>query len=139
MTVTVIEAIEMVRAALKALEEAAISNPEPILYFSPIYLKRVSTLGLSARTLKCLQNDFIIYIGDLVQCSEAKLLRTPNFGRKSLKEVITTLGALGVQYPIGSADGLLLGWPPPNVEALERYYQDYLTTGNQSVPDVVES
>ena len=37
--------------------------------------------------MNCLKNDNIIYIGDLVQKSEGEMLRTPNFGRKSLNEI----------------------------------------------------
>jgi DNA-directed RNA polymerase subunit alpha len=47
-------------------------------------LKKVDELELSVRSANCLKNDNIIYIGDLVQKTEAEMLRTPNFGRKSL-------------------------------------------------------
>ncbi|OYW86470.1 MAG: DNA-directed RNA polymerase subunit alpha, partial [Sphingobium sp. 32-64-5] len=49
-------------------------------------LKKVDELELSVRSANCLKNDNIIYIGDLVQKTEAEMLRTPNFGRKSLNE-----------------------------------------------------
>ncbi len=45
-------------------------------------LKKVDELELSVRSANCLKNDNIIYIGDLVQKTEAEMLRTPNFGRK---------------------------------------------------------
>ena len=48
-------------------------------------LKKVDELELSVRSANCLKNDNIIYIGDLVQKTEAEMLRTPNFGRKSLE------------------------------------------------------
>jgi len=57
------------------------------LYFSKVLSMKVDELELSVRSMNCLKNDDIIYIGDLVQKSEGELLRTPNFGRKSLKEV----------------------------------------------------
>ena len=57
------------------------------LYFSKILSMEVDELDLSTRSLNCLRNDDIIYIGDLVQKSEGELLRTPNFGRKSLNEI----------------------------------------------------
>jgi DNA-directed RNA polymerase subunit alpha len=47
-------------------------------------LKKVDELELSVRSANCLKNDNIIYIGDLVQKTEAEMLRTPKFGRKSL-------------------------------------------------------
>lgn len=57
------------------------------LYFSKVLSMKVDELELSVRSMNCLKNDNIIYIGDLVQKSEGEMLRTPNFGRKSLKEV----------------------------------------------------
>ena len=44
-------------------------------------------LELSVRSANCLKNDNIVYIGDLIQKTEAEMLRTPNFGRKSLNEI----------------------------------------------------
>ncbi|QMW23196.1 DNA-directed RNA polymerase subunit alpha [Sandaracinobacteroides saxicola] len=78
-------------------------------------LKKVDELELSVRSANCLKNDNIIYIGDLVQKSEPEMLRTPNFGRKSLneiKEVLATMGLrLGMDIP---------GWPPENIEELAK-------------------
>jgi DNA-directed RNA polymerase subunit alpha len=84
-------------------------------------LKKVDELELSVRSANCLKNDNIIYIGDLVQKSEAEMLRTPNFGRKSLneiKEVLSSMGLrLGMEIP---------GWPPENIEDLaKRLEQDF--------------
>src|SRR5690606_17915349 len=53
------------------------------LPFNPALLKKVDELELSVRSANCLKNDNIVYIGDLIQKSEAEMLRTPNFGRKS--------------------------------------------------------
>ena len=47
------------------------------------------------RIANCLKNDNIIYIGDLVQKTEAEMLRTPNFGRKSLNEIKEVLALDG--------------------------------------------
>ncbi len=78
-------------------------------------LKKVDELELSVRSANCLKNDNIIYIGDLVQKSEPEMLRTPNFGRKSLneiKEVLQSMGLrLGMEIP---------GWPPENIEELAK-------------------
>ncbi len=85
------------------------------LPFNRNLLRRVDELELSVRSANCLKNDNIVYIGDLVQKSEADMLRTPNFGRKSLneiKEVLTMMGLhLGMQIE---------GWPPENIEDLAK-------------------
>ena len=57
------------------------------LNLTKILLRRVDELELSVRSMNCLKNDNIIYIGDLVQKTEGEMLRTPNFGRKSLNEI----------------------------------------------------
>ena len=61
------------------------------------YLWRsVDELELSVRSANCLQNANIHYIGDLVQRSEAEMLKTKNFGRKSLKEIKEILAQMGL-------------------------------------------
>ncbi|WP_370931197.1 DNA-directed RNA polymerase subunit alpha [Bartonella sp. DGB1] len=89
------------------------------LSFNPALLKKVDELELSVRSANCLKNDNIIYIGDLIQKTESEMLRTPNFGRKSLneiKEVLVSMGLhLGMDVPT---------WPPENVEELARRYED---------------
>ena len=92
----------------------------PDLAFNPAFLKKVDELELSVRSANCLKNDNIVYIGDLVQKSEAEMLRTPNFGRKSLneiKEVLAQMGLhLGMEVP---------GWPPENIEDLAKRFEDH--------------
>ena len=61
------------------IRETKTAEPE----FNKNLLKRVEELELSVRSMNCLKNDNIIYIGDLVQKTEPEMLRTPNFGRKS--------------------------------------------------------
>jgi len=89
------------------------------LPFNKNLLKKVEELELSVRSANCLKNDNIVYIGDLVQKSEGDMLRTPNFGRKSLneiKEVLTGMGLhLGMQVE---------GWPPENIEDLAKKVDD---------------
>ena len=89
------------------------------LEFNPLLLKKVDELELSVRSANCLKNDNIVYIGDLIQKTEAEMLRTPNFGRKSLneiKEVLTTMGLhLGME---------IVDWPPENIEDLAKKYED---------------
>jgi hypothetical protein len=55
----------------------------------------VDELELSVRSANCLKNDNIVYIGDLIQKTEAEMLRTPNFGRKSLNEIKEVLSGMG--------------------------------------------
>ena len=85
------------------------------LPFNRNLLRKVDELELSVRSANCLKNDNIVYIGDLVQKTEQEMLRTPNFGRKSLneiKEVLTNMGlALGMNVS---------GWPPENIEDLAK-------------------
>jgi DNA-directed RNA polymerase alpha subunit len=82
-------------------------------HFQVIFFGRVGELELSVRTSNCLKNDNIVYIGDLVQKSEDEMLRTPNFGRKSLNEIKEVLAQMGLQ--LGTE---IPGWPPANVEDL---------------------
>ncbi len=92
----------------------------PDLAFNPAFLKKVDELELSVRSANCLKNDNIVYIGDLVQKTEAEMLRTPNFGRKSLneiKEVLAQMGLhLGMEVP---------GWPPDNIDELAKRFEDH--------------
>ena len=87
--------------------------------FNRNLLRKVDELELSVRSANCLKNDNIVYIGDLVQKTEAEMLRTPNFGRKSLneiKEVLSQLGLhLGMEIPT---------WPPENIEELAKKLEE---------------
>jgi len=90
-------------------------EPQDDLPFNRNLLRKVDELELSVRSANCLKNDNIVYIGDLVQKTEQEMLRTPNFGRKSLneiKEVLTSMGlSLGMNVP---------SWPPENIEDLAK-------------------
>ena len=92
---------------------------QPELVFNAALLKKVDELELSVRSANCLKNDNIVYIGDLVQKTEAEMLRTPNFGRKSLneiKEVLAQMGLhLGMEIP---------NWPPENIEELAKRLEE---------------
>ena len=68
-------------------EDSIREADKPELDFNPALLRKVDELELSVRSANCLKNDNIVYIGDLIQKSEAEMLRTPNFGRKSLNEI----------------------------------------------------
>lgn len=103
-------------------EEPQAAQPEAKheeIPFNKNLLRKVDELELSVRSANCLKNDNIVYIGDLVQKSEAEMLRTPNFGRKSLneiKEVLTQMGLhLGMEIP---------NWPPENIEDLAKRLEE---------------
>lgn len=94
-------------------------DKEPELKFNPNLLKRVEELELSVRSANCLKNDNIVYIGDLVQKSEAEMLKTPNFGRKSLNEIKEVLANMGLRLGME-----VTGWPPENIEDLAKKYSE---------------
>ena len=100
-------------------QAAQAEDLEEELPFNKNLLRKVDELELSVRSANCLKNDNIIYIGDLVQKSETDMLRTPNFGRKSLNEIKEVLGQmslhLGMEIP---------NWPPENIEDLAKRLDD---------------
>ena len=89
------------------------------LPFNPVLLKKVDEMELSVRSANCLKNDNIVYIGDLIQKSEAEMLRTPNFGRKSLNEIKEVLSTLGLHL-----DMEVPNWPPEDIDMLAKRYED---------------
>ncbi len=89
------------------------------LPFNKNLLRKVDELELSVRSANCLKNDNIIYIGDLVQKSEADMLRTPNFGRKSLNEIKEVLTQMGLQLGME-----ITNWPPENIEELAKRLEE---------------
>ncbi len=99
------------------LAQAAERRPE--LPFNPNLLRKVDELELSVRSANCLKNDNIVYIGDLVQKTEAEMLRTPNFGRKSLNEIKEVLSQMGLHLGMEVS-----GWPPDNIEELARKVEE---------------
>ncbi|HEX5779878.1 MAG TPA: DNA-directed RNA polymerase subunit alpha [Xanthobacteraceae bacterium] len=90
------------------------------LPFNPALLKKVDELELSVRSANCLKNDNIVYIGDLIQKSEAEMLRTPNFGRKSLNEIKEVLASMGLHLGME-----VTGWPPENIDDLAKRFEDH--------------
>lgn len=87
----------------------------PDLPFNENLLRRVDDLELSVRSMNCLKNDNIVYIGDLVTKTESEMLRTPNFGRKSLNEIKEVLAQMGLYLGM-QVDG----WPISNVDEVAR-------------------
>ena len=100
-------------------KERVADESKPDLAFNPVLLKKVDELELSVRSANCLKNDNIVYIGDLIQKTEAEMLRTPNFGRKSLNEIKAVLAEMGLHLGMEVA-----GWPPENIEELAKRYED---------------
>ena len=100
-------------------QEVAITETPKEPEFNRNLLRKVDELELSVRSMNCLKNDNIIYIGDLVQKSEGEMLRTPNFGRKSLNEIKEILNGmslyLGMEIP---------NWPPDNIAELSKKLEE---------------
>lgn len=92
-------------------------TPEPVVeqkmdgqsQYNPNLLRSVDELELSVRSANCLQNANIRYIYELVQRTEAEMLKTKNFGRKSLNEIKEILASMGLSL------GMKLdGFAPPS-------------------------
>lgn len=82
-------------------EEAEDTGMEEVL------AQPIDHLDLSVRSMNCLKSDDIFRVGDLVQRSEQEMLRTPNFGRKSLTEIKEVLENMGLGLGMK-----LESWPP---------------------------
>ena len=100
-------------------EAAGRQDEDDGLEFNPLLLKKVDELELSVRSANCLKNDNIVYIGDLIQKTEAEMLRTPNFGRKSLNEIKEVLSSMGLHLGMDVEE-----WPPENIEDLAKKFED---------------
>ncbi len=92
-------------------EPEIVVEPEPQEKFNENLLRTVDELELSVRSANCLANANIKYIGDLVQKTESEMLKTKNFGRKSLKEIKEILSEMGLSL------GMKLdNWPPKDLK-----------------------
>jgi len=100
-------------------EEVTDGSEEDSLPFDKMLLKKVEELELSVRANNCLKNDNITYIGELVQKSESDMLKTPNFGRKSLNEIKAQLEQMGLFLGMD-----VPGWPPENLEDMAKKFED---------------
>jgi DNA-directed RNA polymerase subunit alpha len=95
-------------------------EPDPVPVEQPIeqinehLLRSVDELELSVRSANCLQAANIQFIGELVQKTEADMLRTKNFGRKSLKEIKEVLAEMGLSLGMR-----LESWPPKEIRSRE--------------------
>lgn len=100
-------------------EAGRVEEGKEELPFNRNLLRKVEELELSVRSANCLKNDNIVYIGDLVQKTEADMLRTPNFGRKSLNEIKEVLTAMDLHLGMKVEN-----WPPENIEDLAKKLED---------------
>lgn len=96
------------------------AEPEPVVEekvteeYNEHLLRPVEELELSVRSANCLQSANIHFIGELVQRTEAEMLKTKNFGRKSLKEIKEILAGMGLSL------GMKLdNWPPKDLKAAD--------------------
>lgn len=98
-------------------EDAVPKTPavEEISNINENLFKSVDELELSVRSANCLKNAEIRYIGDLVQKTEAEMLKTKNFGRKSLNEIKEILTEMGLSLGMKLED-----WPPPELQNPEK-------------------
>jgi DNA-directed RNA polymerase subunit alpha len=98
------------------IEETAAPQQSEADKLNDVLWRSVDELELSVRSANCLQNANIHYIGDLVQRTEAEMLKTKNFGRKSLKEIKEILAQMGLSLGMK-----IEGWqgPPPSTEPVQ--------------------
>ncbi|MEG9862397.1 MAG: DNA-directed RNA polymerase subunit alpha [Parvularculales bacterium] len=100
-------------------EQEVVAEQPVELSFNAMLLKKVEELELSVRSANCLKNDNIVYIGDLIQKTESEMLRTPNFGRKSLNEIKEVLKGMDLSLGMPAPD-----WPPENIEDLAKRIEE---------------
>jgi len=86
--------------------------------FNPLFLKKLDDFELSVGSTNVLRNENIDCIGDLIQKSEAEMLRMPNFGRKALNEINELLAQMGLRLGMD-----VPGWPPDNIEELAKRFR----------------
>ncbi len=94
-------------------EPTAVEAPQTEAKLNENLFRSVDELELSVRSANCLQQANIRTIGDLVQKTEAEMLKTKNFGRKSLKEIKEILAEMGLSLGMK-----LENWPPKTAAAV---------------------
>jgi DNA-directed RNA polymerase subunit alpha len=98
------------------LEGESLSEPEEKEdEIDPILLRPVDDLELTVRSANCLKAENLYYIGDLIQRTEAELLKTPNLGKKSLTEIKDVLASKGLSMGMR-----LENWPPASLRNNEQ-------------------
>jgi RNA polymerase alpha subunit/pentapeptide repeat protein len=104
------------------------------LGFNPALLKRIAELDMSIRALNTLRHGNILYIGDLVQQSEAELLRLPNMGRKAMNEIKEVLAQSGLHLAME-----VPGWPPEGIDAWAKKLEGYEQQETSDPQEAAES
>lgn len=99
-------------------QDEAVEHPacEIELPYPVALLKKVDDLELSVRSMNCLKGENILYLGDLVRKTEQEMLKTPNFGRKSLNEIKNLLMDYNLSFGMDVPD-----WPPDNMEEMSKF------------------
>lgn len=111
---------EQLQVFINFREVKEVEKPkEKKIPFDSNLLKKVCDMELSVRSHNCLKNDNILYIGDLVVRSESQMLKTPNFGKKSLNEIKQLLIDMGLKFGME-----IDNWPPENIENLIHNHLD---------------
>jgi len=100
------EKVDLYLKNLNMLWQLGLKEPwtDEIL-FGPLVQKPIDEFEFSVRASNCLRNEGIIYLGDLVQKSEAELRRSPNLGNKSVNEIKAVLASLGLHFSMKVAGG----------------------------------
>ncbi len=80
------------------VDEEAVEDVESMAWFNENLLKTVDELELSVRSANCLKNADIKYLGEMVQKSDQEMLKTKNFGRKSLNEIKEILQTMNLDF-----------------------------------------
>lgn len=79
---------------------------------NPMFLRPIEDLELTVRSTNCLKGEHIFFLGDLVQCEESRLLKTPNLGKKSLHEIKDVLAERNLSLGMK-----LKNWPPEELKS----------------------
>ena len=111
-----VKILELDEEELRAADEDETAKLE----YPSILLKKIEDLELSVRSMNCLRGENITYLGDLVHKTESEMLKTPNFGRKSLNEIKAILSNLGLSLGLSFP-----AWPPENLEELAKNYEKF--------------
>ena len=103
---------EPMKGIVDSIEESTNEETSKIEWNRNLF-RTVYELELSVRSSNCLRDDNIVFIGDLVQKTESEMLRAPNFGLKSLNEIMEVLAEMGLHLGME-----IPNWPPENIEGL---------------------
>ena len=106
LSITALKIQQPISAMINEKEIAARVPIEEPAKIDPFLLKPVEELDLTVRSANCLKSEKLSYIGELIQKTESELMKTPNFGRKSLLEIKEKLASYN--YSLGTA---VENWP----------------------------